>query len=123
MGLLTRLLGAKSKYDKSIPYLYEARVRMEGFGDDEYEAYFGETICALLQHLHENGVAPADATIVEVFEGKETVLENDHLLDESGGWLYSKPELCKALKEHYAGHIFEHTCDFDDRNKKGIGPY
>ena len=39
MGVLKKLLGPKSKYDRSLPYTYEARVRMFEEGGD-YKSYY-----------------------------------------------------------------------------------
>jgi len=56
MSLLEKILGPKSKYDKSIPYTYEARIRILE-GSDEYNSYFSDTICGLVEYLHRNGVS------------------------------------------------------------------
>ncbi len=42
VGILRNLLGPKSKYDKSIPYTYEARVAIIE-GAEDYNSYFSDT--------------------------------------------------------------------------------
>lgn len=127
MTILGKFLGPKSTYDDSIPYLYEARVPVAEL-DDVSHSYFGDTICTLVGLLKENGIAPGETRIYEIFQGEETEIEARHCCSPTGEWL-GKPELCAALDEHYKGHIqmgengaFK-GCDFDDREKRGEGPY
>ena len=57
MELTRKFVGAESKYDKSLPYTYEARVPIIE-GEDLYNYYFADTICGLFEYLEENGVSP-----------------------------------------------------------------
>lgn len=120
MGLLDKILGPKSKYDKSLPYTYEARIRI--FEDeDEYKTYFSDTICGLVEHLQSNGVVPGDAEIYEIYREHETSIPASLLVDAEGQWL-TKRELCRAFERHYPGHIREGSCDFEDRERGCLGP-
>jgi len=53
MSLLSKIIGPKSKYEKDIPYTYEARVKVV---DEEYNSFLADTICALVAHLVENKI-------------------------------------------------------------------
>lgn len=120
MGLIKKILGPKSKYDKSLPYTYEARVRILD-GSEEYNSYLAATICGLLEHLQENNINPADVHIFEVYQDQEVLIDNKLFLSPDQQWL-AKPELCHAFEEHYPGHIHIDGCSFEDRDGKGIGP-
>ena len=63
MGLLGKIFGPKSKYDKSLPYTSEARIRTFEDGS-EHKTYLSDTICGLVEHLERNGIAPAEALVV-----------------------------------------------------------
>ena len=45
MSILEKILGPKSKYDKSLPYTYEARIRIFEDGT-EHKSYLSDTISA-----------------------------------------------------------------------------
>ncbi len=120
MGLLGKIFGPKSKYDQSLPYTYEARIRI--FEDEEeYKTYFSDTICGLVEHLQKNGVGPGDAEIYEIYREHETSIPASLLADADGRWL-TKQELCRAFERHYPGHIREGSCDFEDRERGCLGP-
>jgi hypothetical protein len=87
MGILGRLLGPRSKYDKSLPYTYEARA----------------------------------AALFEVYLERETPIAARLFTDAEGEWL-TKHALCRAFEQHYPGHIHEHSCSFEDRERDCIGP-
>jgi len=98
MRILEKILGPKSKYDRSLPYAYEARIAI--FEDDsEHKRYLSDTICGLIEHLHRNGIAPEEAQIFELYEGRETRVDT-----------------------HYPGHIREDDCSFGDRGRGCLGP-
>lgn len=120
MGLLGKLFGPKSKYDQSLPYTYEARIRI--FEDeDEFKTYFSDTICGLVEHLQKNGIGPGEAEIYEIYREHETTIPATLLADAEGRWL-TKRELCRAFERHYPGHIREGSCDFEDRERGCLGP-
>jgi hypothetical protein len=120
MSLLKKILGPKSKYDKSIPYTYEARVRIIE-GGDEFNSYFSDTICGLVEYLHQKGIRPEDAQIIEVYQERELPLGEKLLTTPDRQWLF-KPDICRSFAGHYSGHIRENSCTFDDRECKGSGP-
>ncbi|MBZ0144174.1 MAG: hypothetical protein K8F56_11380 [Rhodocyclaceae bacterium] len=120
MGLLDKLLGPKSKYDKSLPYTYEARVRSIE-DEDEFKTYFSDTICGLVEHLGRNGIGPDQAEIFEIYQEHETPVPTSFLAGEDGQWLL-REELCRAFERHYPGHIRDGSCDFEDRARGCQGP-
>ena len=120
MGLLGKILGPKSKYDKSLPYTYEARISIFE-GSEEYNSYFSDTICGLVEYLHQNDIKPDEVQIFEVYQGHESAIDAKLLTTADHQWLF-KPDICHAFEEHYKGHIQDNTCSFNDRDGKGRGP-
>lgn len=80
MSLLNKILGPKSKYDRSLPYTYEARIRIFEDGS-EHKTYLSDTICGLVEHLQRIGVAPAEAEILEIYRERETPIDARLLKD------------------------------------------
>jgi len=120
MSLLEKILGPKSKYDTSLPYTYEAR--MPAFeGSEEFNSYFADTICGLVECLDQNNIKPDEVQIFEIFQEKETPIDAKLLTAADHQWL-TKPDMCRSFEEHYKGHIQESTCTFNDRDCKGSGP-
>lgn len=120
MSLFEQILGPKSKYDNSIPYTYEARIRILE-GSEEYNSYMSDTICGLIEYLQQNSIKPDDVQIIEVYQDKETPIDAKLFTTSDHQWLF-KPDLCRAFEEHYKGHIQGNSCSFDDRDCKGSGP-
>jgi hypothetical protein len=120
MNFLDKMLGPKSKYDASLPYTYEARVRMFVEGD-EHKSYFSDTICGLIEHLHRNGIQPDEASLLEVYQERELPIEARLFATPEGQWLF-KPEICRAFEKHYKGHIHDADCSFSDRSRSAVGP-
>lgn len=125
MGIVRKVLGPFSKYDKSLPYTYMAKVTIIE-GDDEFaNYYFADTICGLVEHLDKNLVKPEEVQLWGCYLKKEISLDNDPLLTEDGKWL-QRPELCRKLESHYQktmddrykGHEAHSDCSFDDRNRE-----
>jgi len=120
MSIINKILGPGSKFDKSLPYTYEARVPiMEGGAT--YNSYFSDTICGLLEYLTENNIQPTEAEVFEVYQDQEFPIEKQLFIGPDGMWL-KKPQLCYSFREHYPGHIQEGSCSFVDRDKEGTGP-
>lgn len=120
MSMLERILGPKSKYDRSLPYTYEARIRIFE-GSEECNSYFADTICGLVEYLHENKIRPDEVQIVEIYQGRESLVDAKLFTTPDQQWLF-KPDICRSFEEHYKGHIRENSCSFDDRDGKGSGP-
>ena len=120
MSLFEKTLGPRSKYDKSIPYTYEARIRIIE-GSDEYNSYFSDTICGLVEYLHKNGIRPDEVQIIEVYQERELPVDVKLFTTPERQWLF-KPDICRSFEEHYKGHIQENGCTFNDRDHKGSGP-
>ncbi len=132
MGIVRKVLGPFSKYDKSLPYTYIAKVTIIE-GDDEFaNYYFADTICGHVEHLDKNLVKPEEVQLSGCYLKKEIPLDNDPLLTEDGKWL-ARPEICHSLEEHYKqsveeqykGHVELGDCSFEDRDRdrEGSGPY
>ncbi len=124
MGVVKKIIGPKSKYDKRLPYTYEAKIDMlHGYSDKPvYDYYFADTICGLVEYLHENAIQPEDVTLYEVYRDGEFEVKKEFCLTPTGGWL-KRPDICKSMKKHYRGHSNEKTCAFRDRDRQGSGPY
>ena len=120
MSLFEKILGPKSKYDNSIPYTYEARIHFIE-GSEQYNSYFADTICGLVEYLHKNNIKPEDVQIIEIFQDKETPIDPTLFTTADHQWL-SKPDMCHSFEAHYKGHIQGNTCSFNDRDCKGSGP-
>lgn len=120
MGILEKIIGPKSKYDKTLPYTYEARVRVFEDGAD-CKSYFSDTICGLIEYLTKNRIHPDTAEIFEIYADRETPIDARLFTSPDNRWLY-KPEICRTFEQHYKGHIHDSSCSFKDRERHGIGP-
>ncbi|HEU0186938.1 MAG TPA: hypothetical protein VFR06_03500 [Gallionellaceae bacterium] len=120
MKLFEKLLGPKSKYDKSIPYTYEARLQITE-GVDEPNSYFSDTICGLVEYLHRHDIKPDEVQVIEVYQDREIPMDVKLITTPDNQWLF-KRDICRALKQHYQGHIQAYSCSFNDRNCQGSGP-
>ena len=120
VGILRNLLGPKSKYDKSIPYTYEARVAIIE-GSEDYNSYFSDTVCSLVEHLDQNSVNPAEVEIFEIYQDREKGIEHNLYSTEAGVWL-KREQMCHSFKQLYDGHIHPGGCTFEDRVFEGISP-
>ncbi len=125
MEIVRKVFGPLSKYDKSLPYTYMAKVPVIEGNDELAQYYFADTICGLVEHFDEERVRPEEVQLFGCYRKKEIPLENDPLLSEDGTWL-QRPELCKSLEEYfektmeerYKGHEAHSDCSFDDRSRK-----
>ena len=130
MGIIRKFIGPKSKYSKELPYTYLAKVpRFEG--DNELFAYYyADTICGLIEYLAENKIEPANVELFGVYREDEIPLDTKLCIDKINNWL-KRPEICRSLESHfkktlenkYKGHIEIGECSFEDRERKGSGPY
>ena len=120
MNLIREILGPESKYDTSLPYTYEARIPIIE-GEDEYNSYVADTICGLVDYLDDNGIAPDEVQIIEIYQERETPIEPELYATADNHWRF-RPELCESFKAHYQGHIEGGHCSFEDRDHKCKGP-
>ena len=120
MSLLENIIGPKSKYDATLPYTYEARIRMFEESDD-YKSYFSDTICGLIEYLDRQQIAPPGVGIFEVYPEQEAPISARLFTTPDGKWLF-KPDICRVFEQHYPGHIHGAICSFKDRARHGIGP-
>jgi len=119
MGLLDRIVGPRSKYNDDIPYTYEARVKI--IDGDEYNSYYADTICALVEFLQGKNLTPDGVDLYEIFKDKENRLDREYCVAENGAWL-SRKQLCVSFTERYPGHIHLDCCSFEDRERAVEGP-
>ena len=127
MSLLRKALGPRSKYNKTLPYTYMAKI-FSIEGDDETANYhFADTICGLIEYLDENHIPPDEVELYGCYLKKEIPLDKTPCLSNEGAWLL-RPLLCRALEIHYKntmderykGHIELDDCSFDDRDRKAF---
>ena len=127
MGIVRKILGPLSKYDKTLPYTYMAKVTIIEDDDDLSNYYFADTICGLVEHLDKNNIEPDEVELLGCYLNKEIPLNNAPLLTEDGKWL-QRPELWRKLEGHYQktmddrykGHEAHSDCSFDDRSREAF---
>ena len=120
MSILRKVLGPASKYDRRIPYTYEARVvtGVPGMTD----TYVCDTLCGLLERLADEHAEPREVTILEIRpEGEYPVLV-EHCLDADRRWL-RRPEACRMFEQYYVGHERSGRCCYRDRSRDADGPF
>lgn len=124
MDIFREILGPKSKYDKSLPYTYEARVDILHVetGEQIHDYYYADTLCGLVEYLDENLIDPEDTELYEIYQNGEKKIINSYCLDKNGRWL-SRPQICASLRGNYVGHIDQHSCSYQDRDRQGDGPF
>ena len=128
MGIVRKILGPKSKYDKSIPYTYFAKVPIVKGDENLVNHYFSDTICGLVEYLDENSINPEEVELFGCYLKKEIAIDKKYCLSEDGNWL-KRPEICNSLETHYKqtmeeqykGHVALSDCSFDDRERKVVG--
>lgn len=121
MSILRNVLGPKSKYDRRLPYTYEAKVVVTGV-PGMTQSWVDDTLCGLLEKLAEEGVEPSEATLREVRPEGEVPILVEHCLGADGRWL-RRPEACRVFEERYAGHERTGCCDYRDRSRAADGPF
>lgn len=130
MGLIRKVLGPRSKYDGSLPYTYVAKVRAVEESDEFFLHYFADTICGLIEYLAETGVAPEATELFGAYSKEDITIPTECCIDRDGEWL-RRPDICRSLEDRYRdtpedrfkGHIERGECSFEDRNRRGAGPY
>jgi len=130
MDILKKVVGPKSKYNKTIPYTYMARVPILPENNDLYNYYYADTICGLIEYLNERKIKPQECEIFGLYLKQEVPLDIKYCTDEQKHWL-RKPFICSALEQHfkatleeeYKGHVVSGSCLFEDRDTQGSGPY
>lgn len=132
MGIPSKWLGPRSKRDKRLPYTYEARIdALGGQGSEPVpESYFVDTICGLIDCLVDNDIAPDRVELFGVYRKEQIPLEVSLCVDEDGKWL-ARPGVCQTLEDHYRetlderyrGHVDSGACAYEDRDRRGSGPY
>jgi hypothetical protein len=128
VSILKKIIGPLSKYDKSLPYTYMARVSaIEGI-EGLYSYYFADTICGLIEYLDNHQIPPDDVELFGIYQKQEIPLEKNLCLNKDDQWL-DRPEIChsleihynQSLEERYKGHTEKESCLFEDRDRKGMG--
>lgn len=129
MNIIRKFIGPESKYDKSIPYTYEARIDpLDGMSDDStLEYYFSDTLCGLVEFLDKNDVRADEVKLFGIYQDQEVEIDTKPLLSKKNIWL-KRPLLCRSLEDHYSktmelhykGHKEKDPCSFEDRDRKVI---
>lgn len=130
MDVIRKVLGPLSKYDKTLPYTYMARVPIVEGDEEIFSYYFADTICGLVEYLDQKNIAPAEVELFGLYLKQEIPLEKEYCIAPSGKWL-KRPDICRSLERHYKetleeryrGHIEIGECSFEDRDRQGSGPY
>jgi hypothetical protein len=130
MGVIRKIMGPKSKYNKELPFTYIAKVPIIEGDEDMTQYYFADTVCGLIEYLKEKNISPEEVQLFGCYHSKEIPIDKKFCISEKGKWL-KRPEIChslethyhKTMEEQYKGHVELSDCSFDDRNRKGSGPY
>jgi hypothetical protein len=128
VNILKKVIGPLSKYDKSLPYTYMAKVAAVKSIEGLYSYYFADTICGLIEYLDDHQIPPNDVELYGLYQKQEIPLEKELCLSKTNKWL-ERPEICHSLETHYKetleerykGHVEKEPCLFEDRNRKGRG--
>jgi len=123
MGIIRKVLKASSKYNKTLPYTYIAKLFVIEGDEDLCHYYYSDTICSLIEHLEKEEISPEQVHIFGLYNETEIELDKNIFLSEENEWLL-RPYLCRALEDHYQttrdelykGHIENGECSFEDRN-------
>ena len=132
MGILRNWLGPGSKYERDIPYGFEAQAdALDGHGrTPALQTYYCDTLCGLVELLAAHEIRSDEVEIFAVCRDGSPALECAILCDELGGWL-QRPALCRALESYYResgdaryrGHLEQGRCRYADRERRGMGPW
>ena len=87
MGILKSVFGPRSKYDKTIPYTYMARVAIIPDDPEIDNIYFADTVCGLIEYLDGKNIQPDEVEIFGVYLKQETSLDVKYCTDADGRWL------------------------------------
>jgi len=132
MTIASKLFGPKSKYDKTLPYTYMAKIDVLNGQSEEpvYDYYFADTICGLIEYLDDHDVHSDEIVIAGIFQTDEHELDKAVFTAQDGDWL-KRPFLCQSIEAHYKktndefykGHVDDGECAFEDRERQGSGPF
>ncbi len=121
MSILQKVLGPASKYDRRLPYDYEASVAVAGV-PGMVNHYFCDTLCGLLERLADERIDPAEVAIVENHREGAVPILIEHCVGADGAWL-RRPEACRSFALHYPGHEKAGRCCYRDRSRESVGTY
>ncbi|MCK5716464.1 MAG: hypothetical protein KAH77_03165 [Thiomargarita sp.] len=119
MNILPKIFG--SKYDKTIPYTYEAIVNIMEDDDAIKISYMADKICTLINLLKKRQVDPKTVTMFEIYNGKDTLIPADCYMTEDDKW-FPKTKLCRPMTSRYGEAKTDQNCQFRDRNNRICGP-
>ncbi|MCU0256023.1 MAG: hypothetical protein MUF60_04720, partial [Vicinamibacterales bacterium] len=86
------------------------------------DTYVCDTLCGLLERLGDEKADPAEVTLFEIRPEGEIPILVEHCLTADGRWL-RRPEACRVLETHYAGHERTGRCCYRDRSRAADGPF
>ncbi|NCF20452.1 MAG: hypothetical protein GWP63_19620 [Haliea sp.] len=107
------IYSAPSKYDKKIPYAYEARHRVIS-GMDDNDSHYCDTICGLIGYLELVGLAPNSVELYEIYPDRKIRIPPYMYVKGTGQWQIGN-ELCQSFRQIYPDHIGANSCKFSDR--------
>jgi hypothetical protein len=130
MSFIKKIVGPKSKYDKTLPYTYMARVAVIAGDDEICSHYFSDTICGLIEYLDDQSIMPEEVELFGLYLKKEIRLDKKYCVGKDGKWLL-RPHICKSLEtqykqsleEEYKGHVEKEACSYEDRERRASGPH
>jgi len=71
LSVIRKVLGPLSKYDKSLPYTYMAKVPVIEGDEEMFSYYFADTICGLIEYLDQKNIAPAEVELYGLYLKQE----------------------------------------------------
>lgn len=114
MKITPTIFSPPSKYDKNIPFAYEARHHI-GRDQDVTDSYFSDTVCGLIGYLKLVGLKPGHFMIYEIYKDREIRIAPHMYSKDEDRWRIGN-ELCQSFKKIYPDHIGTESCLFADRS-------
>ena len=104
MNIIKKIIGPRSKYDRSLPYTYMARVPVIEGDDELFSHYFADTICGLVEYLDKNDIKP-----------DELLIQNGQIKVIDFGWAYDLNRKNPEGWPKELGTTFRCETGYDDR--------
>jgi hypothetical protein len=130
MNVIRKILGPRSKYDKSLPFTYYAQIPAIEGDEEFFLYYFSDTVCGLIERLDATNVSPDGVRLYGAYSQGDIPIDTESCTTADGKWL-RRPDICrsledryrKTLEKRYKGHVEKGECAFEDRDRRGGGPY
>ena len=90
----------------------------------------GADALAVIEYLEEDEIAPDSVQIFGAHLPEDILIDVESCTTDDGKWL-RRPDVCRSLEERYKetlmdryrGHVEGGGCSFEDRDRKGKGPF